>query len=168
MGKTKPKTKKQDGLTTLVGRVANELLGEEGEISARQLVNSVLEGHEREVKREADVLVRKHVTSVAKSILRRRADAPLQQDELPLGLPEEWLIAVRGEKGQLTYVLAHEANEDDLLGAEKEREHRVKQAEAAVANAGDSAKRALVNAQRDLQHFRTLVSRIQSNGGEHE
>jgi hypothetical protein len=167
MGKTK-KPKQQDSLTALVGRVANELLGEEGEISARQLAKSVIENHERQVRGEAETLVRKRVTSLAKSLLRRRADAPLQQEQLDLGLPEGWLLAVRGDKGQLTFVLAVDAGEDDLVGAEAERQHRVKQAEAKAANATDSAKRSLANAQRDLENFRTLAGRVRSNGGDSE
>jgi hypothetical protein len=156
-------TKDAPKLKDAVSDIASALLDEGAEVTPDTVATAVLEQHARLVKAHVEQRDRKTVRSMAKSILKKRSDAPLQE-ELELGLPDVWVLRVRNENGEVSYALARDASEDALIGAESERKYAVTQAEAALANGTAAAERRLERTQTELERFRTLAGRLAGNG----
>jgi hypothetical protein len=161
-GKPKAPPTPQQRLKELVGGCATETLDNGVALTPTALANQVRGAHAKLVEEVAKSNADKLVRAMARSCLRLRSDAPLQQ-ELDLGLPEEWVLRVR-TSGSVTYVLAADASEDDLIGAEEERRHQLKRAEARAANGQASGQRSVATARANLERCVELLQRLGRNG----
>jgi hypothetical protein len=106
------------------------------------------------------------LTRLTRKVLRRRARSALGAEQLDLGLPVAWVLAVAGaDDGPVEYVLATSAGEDQLLSAEAHRETLVKDAEGRLEGAGTAARRRLDERVRELATLRELLKRLAGNDG---
>jgi hypothetical protein len=146
-------------LLELVGVCATQELDAAAAVTPDELAVVVREKHPKLVDEFSRAQAGKLLRSMARGCLKQRSDQPLQQ-ALDLGIPDAWTLRVRFSDGRVHYVLADDASEDELLGAEREREHVLKRAEARAANSTDSGRRALERAKGDLERVRELLHRL--------